>query len=596
MRKHGVSLGARGIAVVVLVAAFLFAAAARPAAAENIDLVVMVDTSESMFPYFDDLMNYLLQDLLKSRLHRGDTFHLLSFSSVPEVEISLEVNSDEAAQQAFQRILLLHALGRYTDLVAALQFLTKYTRELPETNPKQIILITDGVHDPPPDSPNRLAPDKVKAAVLEAAQAMKKAGWTVNILKVPPEPAPGEEGLKSYLPDISQALGVPVVPYKRTDRGDVTGRTTGFPSITFPANLGKVPNRFIAPFKVKNWKDEPIIVTLSSIQGDGMELLEKKVTVTIPAGAEATLDARIKLPISFPRGDHNQRVQLLFSDDLRISPTSGTLTFTYTGKGGIPIPRLTFLYVLYIVLAGGLIYLLVRLFLLMRKKLSESAVKSIAQGATGRAAAARAGSRSTSVAAMAATGDGQAVDAAHGARAGRAGRVPLMTAGVGVRHAATGEESREGTAASARPGRRVRPTVTSLRRALPRQQMQQASLPPLIEMRVSLQNHRIGFRNVHRVPPGANRSVGGRFSSYLIFLLPFPASIGEIRNVDGKYVFTPLRTELFPGVAGSVEDCLDKEIPFVSPKGRELSLHFRQWVSPLDEINALMTQARSGDG
>ena len=77
----------------------------------------MVDTSESMFPYFDDLMNYLVQDLLADKLHRGDTFHLLSFASSPEVEIALEMNSEEAAQRAFGRILLLHALGRYTDLV-----------------------------------------------------------------------------------------------------------------------------------------------------------------------------------------------------------------------------------------------------------------------------------------------------------------------------------------------------------------------------------------------------------------------------------------------------------------------------------------------
>ncbi len=139
----------------------LLAGSAAPAAAANIDLVVMVDTSESMFPYFDDLMNYLVQNLLTEKLHKGDTFHLLSFSSVPEVEISLEVNSEEAAQRAFGRILLLHALGRYTDLVSALQFLSKYAKELPETNPKQIILITDGVNDPPPGSPNRGTPEAV---------------------------------------------------------------------------------------------------------------------------------------------------------------------------------------------------------------------------------------------------------------------------------------------------------------------------------------------------------------------------------------------------------------------------------------------------
>jgi len=71
-----------------------------------------------------------------------------------------------------------------------------------------------------------------------------------------------------------------------------------------------------------------------------------------------------------------------------------------------------------------------------------------------------------------------------------------------------------------------------------------------------------------------------------------PAAIAEIRNVDGSYVFTPLRPELFPGLSGPVEDCLGMDIPFVTPRGMELSLHFRQWVSPLEEINALMRQAR----
>ena len=140
------------VSLIVLACALFGGVAAAPAAASNVDLIVMVDTSASMLPYFDDLMTYLVQDLLVDRLHRGDTFHLLSFDSTPEVEIALEINSAEAANRAYGRIQLLHALGRYTDLVAALQFLSKYAKELPETNPKQIILITDGVNDPPPGS------------------------------------------------------------------------------------------------------------------------------------------------------------------------------------------------------------------------------------------------------------------------------------------------------------------------------------------------------------------------------------------------------------------------------------------------------------
>ena len=343
-------------------------------AAENIDLVVMVDTSESMFPYFDDLMNYLVQDLLASRLHRGDTFHLLSFSSIPEVEISLEMNSEEAARPAFgTHPPSPSPWGATRTWSRALQFLYKYTKELPETNPKQIILITDGVHDPPPGSPNRLSDAATRQAVNDVAGAMKKEGWTFNILKVPPEPAPGEEGLKSYLPDLAQKLGVPVVPYHKTEKENVTGMTTGFPSLIFPPALGKVGNRFIAPFQVKNWKAEPIIVRLSSVQSDGTELLDGKVSITVPRTRKPRWMCPSVCPSPILPGDHAANVQLLFQNDLRISPTSGTLSFTYTGKGvgGLPLPRLTYLYIVYIILALALLYALIRLFLFLRKKMQE---------------------------------------------------------------------------------------------------------------------------------------------------------------------------------------------------------------------------------
>ncbi len=245
----------------------------------------------------------------------------------------------------------------------------------------------------------------------------------------------------------------------------------------------------------------------------------------------------------------------------------------------------------YIVLGIALIYLLVRLFLYMRKKLGEESVAGFGRS-PGRSARADAGG------ARMAPGAHAAAAAADGGRhhlqpltditkhAPTRKLVPLLSTSAGV----------DGVTATVRPGaRRVRPTVTSLRRALPREEMRQASLPPLIEMRVALQNHRIGFRNVHRIAAGSSRSVGGRFSSFLVFLVPVPANIAEIRNVDGRYVFTPLRPELFPGLTGPVDDCLGMEIPFVAPKGRELSLHFRQWTSPLEEINSILRMSREQD-
>lgn len=564
----------KNTALAVLLVAAL--GVALPAAAENMDLVVMVDTSESMFPYFDDLMNSLIQDLLTAKLHRGDTFHLLSFSSSPEVEISLEVNSQEAAERAFGRILLLHPLGRYTDLVAALRFLYTYTKELPETNPKRILLLTDGVHDPGPGSPNRGA-EEARKSIDETAAAMRAEGWTVSILKVPPQPAKGEAGLKSYLDEIASVLGVEVAAYKSGTGTALTGLAMGFPSLVFPADLGKVGNRFTVPFRVKNNDTKnTILVGLVSIQSEGVELLEKKVQLAVAAGAEAALDAPVRLPISFPRGAHSRSVQLVFQDDVRISPTTGVLSFTYTGKGGLPLPRLTFLYVLYILLAAAVIYLLVRLFLFMREKLHEVSLSGFTRVAAGRAG--------TAQVTGAADGRKSAAAAAHRhvpvteAVASKAHRqVPLM----------------ESAASSTR--KRTRPTVMSMRRALPKPPLQPATLPPQIEMRVSLQNSHIGFRNVHRIASGSARNVGGGFSSYLVFLVPVPRGIAEIRNENGGYTFVPLRPELFPQLSGPLPDCLETDIPLTTPRGKELTLRFRKWVSPLEEINRLMRSVARED-
>jgi Mg-chelatase subunit ChlD len=577
-------------ALVIAVAALAFFLAVMPVAAENIDLVVMVDTSASMFPYFDDLMNYLVHDLLATRLHRGDTFHLLSFDSTPEVEIALEMNSAEAADRAFGRILLLHPLGRYTDLVAALQFLYKYVKELPETNSKQIILITDGVNDPPPGSAtSAMSEAAVRKAVIDVASAMKKEGWKLDILKVPPEPVPGEEGLKSYLPDLAQTLNVPVVPYNTKEKQAVTGMTTGFPTLVFPPALGKVGNRFIAPFRVKNWKSEPIIVQLSSLQSDGEELLDGKVSITVAANAEAPLDVPIRLPLSYPKGDHAANVQLTFNSDLRISPTTGTLSFTYTGKGGLPLPRLTILYVVYILVALALLYALIRLFIFLRKKMQEVPVTGFARSRVAPAPSSRprTGSAGSAEAAGGVSGAAQRDEATRARVAGK--RVPLLSIG-GPAGRLTGAPPEREAPPLAPSRRHARPTVTSLRRALPSSEPQ--GLAPLIEMRVSLQNPHVGFRNVHRIPEGGGRTIGGGMSSYLIFLVRLPSSIAEIRNEGGKYVFTPRRPEVFPGVSGPIQDCLGVEIPFVGPHGREMSLYFREWVSPLEEINRIMRSVR----
>jgi hypothetical protein len=593
--------------------ALILALAALPAAAGNMDFVVMVDTSTSMFPYFDDLIHYLIQDLLKEKLHPGDSFHLLSFSGAPEEELTTEITSEQDVEKAFGRILLLQPLGRYTDLIAALRFLYRYVRELPETNPKTILLLTDGVHDPPPGSQNGGDAAAVKAAISEIASQIEKQGWGFHILKVPAEPAPGEEGLPSYLTDLAQTLRTSIVPYKTENRGTITGQTTGFPTLKFPDNLGRIGTRFRATFRITNYRAEPIIVRLAAVEAGGSQLLDRAVSVTVPARNEAAMDVPLRLPPGTATGEQTLNVRLRFQDDLRISPTEGDLAFTFTGGAGFSLPRLNFLYILFIVLGVVLAVLLVLLFLFMRRKLNEVSLAGVQKALPGQAAGkaqpvlqrrgretalspgaaagmARGGAASKARAHEPA-GNGRQLAAAEPAapqepaarapvgRPFRRARVPLMEAGTaGIPRAPV-------SAAAAAPARH---TVESIRTSLPSPSAESSTLPPQIEMHVSEQNSHIGFRNIHRIPPGSSRSVGGSFSAFFVFIVPVPGRIAEIRNEAGRYVFMPLRPEYFPAVSGPVTDCVGAEIPFTTPKGYSGTISFRKWVSPLEEINALM--------
>lgn len=576
--------------ILIVLLAVLVAGAA---AASDVDLVVVMDTSESMFPYFEDLRDYLLQDLLKEKLHRGDTFHLLSFSSSPELEVALPIADERAAERAFGRLALLQPLGRYTDLVAALRFVHQYVRQLPEGNPKTLLILTDGIHDPPPGSPNRLSPAEVAAAVRAVGEAMRREGWTVQVLKVPAEPSPADvaNGLPSYLDDFGAGLGITAIPYDPARKAEVTGILTGFPTLTFPEPLGEVARRFTVPLGVRNFSKDPILVRLYGAKIDDVEVLERPVEVAVPADSSGVVEARLRLPSSFPTGPQERVLVLDMPAELRISPLQGTIAFSYTGRGSLNLPRFSLLYVVYLLVAAAVIYALVRLFLLMRRKLHEVSLAGIAKTAAGepRPAVASAGAAQVrrariSVADMAAgTATKAGAATAPAATPALRTRVPLMEAGARRTPSAV---------AATHATRPVRPTPASLRRSLPRVGRAPSGLPPLIEMRVSLQNSRVGFRNVHRILPNATRGIGGRSSPFLVFITRIPRAVAEIRNEDGDYTFVPLRGEFFPEIAGPVKHCLGREIPITGPKGHRHTIVFREWVSALDEINALMRSVR----
>lgn len=487
----------------------------------GIDVVVMVDISESMFPVFDDVVNYLLRDLLENRLHQGDSFHLLSFADSPEKEMQITIEATSDLADVIDRILLLKALGQYTDLVAAVDFLYDYTRSIPEKNKKLILLLTDGIHDPPPGSPNRLESGDVLARLLESSEKIKREGWDVHILRMPGETVPGgsaeEAGTpgQDLLKELSEQLETDVLTYDEVEKENLTDQLTGFSTLQFPDPLGRVGRRFEATFNITNHSTQSLDYTLVEINSNGNTLLRSSVTVTVPMNQRVDLVAPMRLPRGLPAGKQSLPIELSFSDsEARISPLQGELELEYEPRVNWRLPEWRSLdwqilsretplpYLIYGLVALILIGVIIVLVFIIRHRLQDAAFARFFAGI-----------------------------------------------------------------AETRKGRR--------------------SIRPLI-MKVDSQNPNIGTRNIHSVPPGARRSVGGDGSTFLIYYVQMPRRIGEIRNDGKQYRFVPKKLEYFQDLNKPLADCLGKPVRAVSARGREVTFHFHEYVSPLEEINRLM--------
>jgi hypothetical protein len=114
------------------------------------------------------------------------------------------------------------------------------------------------------------------------------------------------------------------------------------------------------------------------------------------------------------------------------------------------------------------------------------------------------------------------------------------------------------------------------------------SSPPMLSLFVEDQSTNIGRRNIHAVKPGYGFSVGGGKSDFLIFLVPIPPGIAEIRNDGRQCTFIPRRPEFFPDISSPLQDCVGIPIRLVSEKQYELILRIDQYEDPLIALNRLL--------
>jgi len=534
-------------------------------AAAGMDVVTMVDTSASMFPYYEELQQYLLRDLLEHWLHKGDSFHLLSFADSPETEIAERVTGPRELTEIIERIYLLRPLGRYTDLVAALDYLYSYLDGLPADRPTLVLLLTDGRHDPPPGSPNQRDAEQVLEALRRNADRIRQRGWDIHILRIPGAAAgapevPGTQGIGAIEEGASAAgeggaeRGAAAAAEAGAERGAAAAAEAGAERGAVSAGEGGAERGAAAAAEA----GEPAPNLL--------EEFAKRSGSTILPYSESTPETLTEQLTGFPT--------LSFPGHLGSVGRRFTVPFTVHNPGQTE-RRLT----------------LVRLFSGRARLLLRPAVCIVPPGQSAVLEAAvrlprglLPGELVLPVSLQFAEAEVRVSPLAGDllltyVAAGRlspillylliaAGALAVLAAAVIALLAVLRNRARD------RGFQRIFSLARSGRR-------------PIV-LRVLEQNPYIGTRNIREVAPGRSKSVGGDGSVFLIYYLPMPRRIGVIRNDGGRYTFIPCKPQYFAALDKPLADCLDREIVALTRRGQRVRLVFHEYVSPLEKINSLM--------
>ena len=532
---------------------------------EQIENIVLLDTSESMFPYYSGTIEYLIEDIVKQQLQSGDSFHLLSFNDFPEYEISRTIRGEVEIRALLNRILLLQPFGQYTDLISAFSYLYEYVDKLPSNSIKRLIILTDGIHDPPPGSPYPVSSNN-KDDIVKISENMRRQGWDVTLIQFPlnghlevkasddsdnqlpsndhlevkasddsDNQLPSNDHLeiegsdvdesdsaKNLFPVIADTLDEEVITFNKENES-INHEVTGAPEIIYPGDLGTVGTSFTVDFTIINHSSEPVLLKLDGIMFGNENLLDNKTILKLEPEENKSIKVVINIPEYWEKGRYNSAVELLFTDDFRAFPRKGFLKFNYDPK--VPGIKQKFNTRLLLYILIGIVLLIALVYILVK------AISSLSLSPS------HPGKHSKS--------DNKYFESNRG----------LTT---NNRYSEISKLKKPGQIA--------------------------------IEMVVKNQNRQIGHRNIHLLEKDHPRSVGGAGSEYfLIFIIATGKRIGEIVLEEGAINFIPKSKDFFPNFKGEkLRNCLNKPIRVVNRDGIETTIIFNEWISPALKLNRIM--------
>lgn len=667
----------RSLLAAVLVLALLVTAA-PVVAQERVDLIILLDSSRSMLRYYNQVVDYVVTEAIRKYLRFGDGFHLMNFADTAQLEVAKVLRTEEDVRTVLSRLYLMYPLGRNTDLITALRGVSQYVSGLGSASSKYIILITDGMHSPSPDSMfASYTADEVRAEMERSATRIRERGWIMRIVKVPfngevriglegtesraldgitrigegetspnqPSGKPASEstvtrlpfagseefealsdapGTGDYLTDIATALGTSIATFDPDNAGSTIASMVDILQVSYPETVKAGSRTFKIRIGIENSSTRQIPMELEGLLlPDGSNILATKALVVLGAGQSIQLECTVRLPDSIPEGTNILIIEPRLANDVRVNPVQGTIVVNlripaFAGLFRHSASLLIFLLILLVTLS--ILILIIRYIRAVHRRAEEPVLQAFMGSSEttderieerssipvkpspvimSSSSSPRSGSPVSN------SGDHEARNAALLASAASGG-VPTLSekrnqAILGSASNTRTPEDRSRLLDQWSPGDRSRyvlPLKTTLATEGSSRSGNTAAYayqPRVIEpgtlrveLRVRNQNPYIGSRNIKTLHAGRSRTIGGRSSDFLIFLLPVPRRIADI-HYDGQVItIVPVKPACFPDYTGPIEVKPGEEVRLVNYRGKELFMRFEKYVSPLETLNKLL--------
>jgi len=533
-----------------------------------IDLVLLLDTSQGMSSSYDNVNNYITGPFLNEFLRVGDTFHLVTFSTNPRLDSARIILGVGDIETIIGRMLIQYPVENGSNVTNALTFAERYVTSLP-SRAKKIVLITIG------------SPD-TNTLVTASKQRLNSRNTTLDYIQVTPGrplsnlPKSGRPEAKTTTaaakPTPSTSAGATSSSSQTETKTDTTSQT-GKPSSTDTSrkdtSSGTSPSSGTSTTgtsttgtnatgtNAASETNKSSGTNVTTVESSTPDTSSANITgITSTEGASSTTetvsggtgqvtadsqDSSVSNVSKSSSGDNGASV----SDNASPSGYTSNVTNKKKERGESFTASLPFILIIIfiaLIILGLIIYFASR----------------------------RLGSSPNRV--MAEVSSSESRD-----------KLKFK------------DHSKDLASYAAVQGRRTTPYEDRpIKLDKEKQPVINPSGPLLLNFFVDDQNTEIGKRNIHSLKSGYSLSIGGgKADDFLIFLVPMPSHIGEIRRNGGSLTFVPQKPKYFPEIGSNeVRDCINKTIRVVSDKNYEMRFRFEMYEDPLVALNRMLMSVK----